>query len=190
VKNRHRRPERNFEVVVGKVIGESKRSSRFAFVRGGGRSEGHQCVTEALKAAGADAKTSVTVLTDGDAGLREVQKKVLPGAAHILDWFHLAMRFQNLGQIMKCPLRPDENAAARDHAVTELERVKWEFWNGKPIRGMVRLVRLSRWACTPCFQGKRATKPYQERSAAQRAGVSCATSESFRFCSPGSTSSR
>jgi len=36
VRNRHRRPERNFEVVAGKVLDSEGCATRFAFVRNGG----------------------------------------------------------------------------------------------------------------------------------------------------------
>jgi hypothetical protein len=38
------------------------------------------------------------MLSDGDAGLRAIQQGVKPQAEHILDWFHLAMRFQHVSQ--------------------------------------------------------------------------------------------
>ncbi len=40
---------------------------------------------QALAAAGVDADTPATVLCDGDAGLWRLQRKVLPGAAVVLD---------------------------------------------------------------------------------------------------------
>ena len=97
---------------------------------------------EALRARGAGATTAVTVLTDGDAGLREVQRAVVPGATHLLDWFHLSMRFQNLSQMAKDPLAPGGNVVAQQHALDELKRAKWALWHGKPIRGLTRLVHL------------------------------------------------
>jgi hypothetical protein len=45
--------------------------------------------------------TWVTVLADGDAGLWATQQQVAPHADHILDWFHLSMRFNSLEQIAK-----------------------------------------------------------------------------------------
>ena len=35
VRNRHQRPERNFEVIAGKVLNKEGRATRFAFVRNG-----------------------------------------------------------------------------------------------------------------------------------------------------------
>lgn len=152
VKSCHRRPERNFEVVVGKVIGPDDCGTQFAFVRGTGRkNEGRLCVGEALRARGADATTAVTVLTDGDAGLRKVQKAAAPGATHILDWFHVSMRFQNLSQMAKGPLGPAGNFVALE----ELDRAKWDLWHGKTIRGLTRLVRLTQWARAPFLEGTR-----------------------------------
>ena len=45
----------------------------------------------ALQHRGANQATSVTVLTDGDAGLRAIQQQVAPHADHVLDWFHISM---------------------------------------------------------------------------------------------------
>ena len=46
VKGCHRRPERKFEVIVGKVIGLDDASTRLAFVRGTGKKEeGRRYVT-------------------------------------------------------------------------------------------------------------------------------------------------
>ncbi len=43
----------------------------------------------------------VTGLSDGDAGLRAIQKEVAPKSTHILDWFHLPMRFQHVIQVRR-----------------------------------------------------------------------------------------
>lgn len=43
----------------------------------------------------------VTVLSDGDAGLRAIRKEGAPKSTHILDWFHLAMRFQHVIQVTR-----------------------------------------------------------------------------------------
>ena len=89
VRSRHRRPERNFEVVAGKIIGADGRQHRFAFARNGVSTEPF---AHALVRAGVREWTPATVLSDGDAGLRNLQRRVLPGATAVLDWFHVAMR--------------------------------------------------------------------------------------------------
>ncbi len=97
VRNRHRRPERNFEVVAGKALDRDGHATRFAFVRNGG-SEAVSAVGLALRHCGVNEATSVTVLTE-DAGLRAIHQQVAPQADHILDWFHISMRFKNLEQL-------------------------------------------------------------------------------------------
>lgn len=45
--------------------------------------------------------TRLTVLSDGEPGLRAIQRVASPDADHVLDWFHLAMRFRHLTQLAK-----------------------------------------------------------------------------------------
>jgi len=92
-------PERNFEVVAGKAVADET-ATRFAFVRDGTSSASPR-VRQAMIGAGYTEGAQVTVLSDGDAGLRAIQKEVAPKSAHILDWFHLAMRFQHVIQVAR-----------------------------------------------------------------------------------------
>ena len=100
VRSRHRRSQYNFEVVAGKVLDSEGGATRFAYVRDGG-SASERAVGLAMCRSGVGASTSLTVLTDGDAGLRAIQRRVAPGADHGLDWFHVGMRFKNLNQVAK-----------------------------------------------------------------------------------------
>jgi hypothetical protein len=75
VRNRPQRPERNFEVIAGKALNRDGHATRFAFVRDGG-SEAASAVGLALRQCGVNEATSVTVLTDGDAGLRAIHQQV------------------------------------------------------------------------------------------------------------------
>jgi len=138
VRARHRRPERNFEIVAGKILAENGSATRFAFVRQGG--EGVRTAELALVSLGVNHDTSLTVLTDGDAGLRAIHHQLAPQAEHVLDWFHISMRFQNLKQVAK-GIHGLTDGALRGHALDQLERAKWRC-------GMVRQCGdLSAW-CT------------------------------------------
>ncbi len=148
VRNRHRRPERNFEIVAGKALDRDGRATRFAFVRNGG-SEAVSAVGLALRHCGVNEATSVTVLTDGDAGLRAIHQQVVPRADHILDWFHISMRFTNLQQLAK---GINTDGGVRRHALAEIDRAKWRLWNGLTHRGIVGLVHLGHWAQARCFE--------------------------------------
>jgi prephenate dehydratase len=77
VRSRHPRPERNFEVVAGKVLDEEGNATRFAFLRQGG-SEAVKRADLALGQSGVDGSTVATVLTDGAAGLRTIHHQLAP----------------------------------------------------------------------------------------------------------------
>jgi hypothetical protein len=92
VRNRHRRPERNFEVIAGKVIGPGDTQHRFAFARNGGSAAE---LAGVLVRAGVREGMPATDLSDGDAGLWHMQRQAQPVAAIVLDLFHIAMRFDH-----------------------------------------------------------------------------------------------
>jgi len=150
VKNRHRRPERNFEVVAGKALDRDGQATRFAFVRSGG-SEAVSAVGLALRHCGVNEATSVIVLTDGDAGLRAIHQQVAPQAEHILDWFHISMKFANLQQLAK-GINGFADGGLRRHALAEIEHAKWCLWNGLTEHGIVGLIHLGHWAEARCFE--------------------------------------
>lgn len=124
-------------------------ATRFAFVRNGG-SEAVIAVGLALRRCGVNESTSVTVLTDGDAGLRAIHQQVAPHADYILDWFHIAMRFSHLQQLAK-GINSAADGGKRSHALAEIDRAKWRFWNGLTEWAIIGLVRLEQWAQAECF---------------------------------------
>jgi hypothetical protein len=150
VKNRHRRPERNFEVVAGKALDRNGQARRFAFVRNGG-SEAVSAVGLAVRRRGVSEATSVTVLTDGDAGLRTIHQQIAPHADHILDWFHISMKITNLQQLAK-GINAIADVVVRSHALAEIDHAKWRVWNGLTERGIVGLIYLGRWVEARCFE--------------------------------------
>ncbi|MHB1674615.1 MAG: hypothetical protein ACYCSP_10230 [Acidobacteriaceae bacterium] len=164
VKNRHRRPERNFEVVAGKALDRDGHATRFAFVRNGG-SDAVSAVGLALRHCGVNEATSVTVLTDGDAGLRAIHQQVAPQAEHILDWFHISMRFKNLEQLAK-GINAIADGGVRGHALAEIERAKWRLWNGLAERGIVGLIHLGQWVRAPVLRAH----PLLEKASAHAVG--------------------
>jgi hypothetical protein len=62
-------------VVAGKVLDQEGSVARFAFVRDGG-SAGESAAGLAIRRSGVNESTSITVLTDGNAGLRAIQRRV------------------------------------------------------------------------------------------------------------------
>ena len=87
--------ERHFEITAGKLLGEDGECTRFAFATNE-YERGVRQIRQGMEERGVNAETQITVLSDGDAGLRTVQREVAPESAHILDWFPIGMRFEHL----------------------------------------------------------------------------------------------
>ena len=145
VRSRHRAEGRRFEVIAGKVIQADGGQHRFAFTRTGPTATA-EALQQALAAADVDVNTPATVLCDGDAGLWQLQRKVLPGAAVVLDWWHAAVRFEHALQAARGLGTSAIDASLADTAVRGLERAKWRLWHGRWPGCRRRLAALCRWA--------------------------------------------
>lgn len=86
----------------------------------------------------------VTFLSDGGESVRQTYAALrLPGEA-VLNWWHLAARFQNLTQIAKGMTDRDERGERLTDALIEkLNSAKWHLWHGCPYRSRQRLDSLS-----------------------------------------------
>jgi hypothetical protein len=143
VRSRHRQDERHFEVIAGKVIDAQGGQSRFAFARNSA-TIASEAFRQALAVAGVTADTPATVLSDGDAGLWRLQREALPNATIVLDWWHIAVRFEHALQTARGLATTDANLAAE--AVRGLERAKWRLWHGRWPGCRRKLAALHRWA--------------------------------------------
>ena len=104
-----------------------------------------------MRRSGVNSSTSITVLTDGAANLRVMQRRIAPGAERVLDWFHVGMRFEQLKQIAR-GIGDLNDGGLRAHALAEIERAKWRSWNGYTGRGIIGLVYLGQWAHAKTFE--------------------------------------
>jgi hypothetical protein len=143
VRSRHRQEERHFEVIAGKVIDAVGTQHRFAFARNS-QPASTEAFAQALAAAGVRTDTPATVLCDGDAGLWRLQREVLPGATVVLDWWHVAIRFEHALQTAR-GLGAGAAADLADEAVGHLERAKWRLWHGRWTGCRRKLAGLYRW---------------------------------------------
>ena len=86
------------------------------------------------------------MLSDGDAGLRAIQRAAAPAAEHVLDWFRIAMRWQHVYPTRRRALRPmGQSAEARAWLLDRIDRAKWALWNGqlaKTLRASLGAARL------------------------------------------------
>ena len=144
VRDRHPRPARTFEVVVGQVRGAGEAPTRFAFVRQGSTA-GAATIAQTLRAHGVHADTRVTALSDGDAGLRAMQRAAAPEAEPILDWFHIAMRWQHVHQVATGAMRQGQTSDTRTWLLDRIERAKWALWNGQLRKTFSHLSELRVW---------------------------------------------
>jgi hypothetical protein len=146
VRNRHPQPTRTFEVVVGQIRGAGAPATRFAFVRQG-RAAGATTITQALRAHGVHQDTRITVLADGDAGWRAIQRAAAPEADPVLDWFHIAMRWQHVHRLATGAIHQGRTAEARTWLLDRIERATWALWNGQLSKTLGHLsdLRVSTW---------------------------------------------
>jgi hypothetical protein len=97
-------------------------ATRFAFVRNGGCAA-LSAIALVLQHCGVNEATSVTALTDRNAGLRAIQQQAAPHAYHILGWLHISMRFKSLDKLTK-GINAIADSGARTHALVEIDRAK------------------------------------------------------------------
>ena len=78
--------------------------------------------------------------------MRNVQLYLNPQAEHLLDWFHLAMRFTVLNQTAKgLPEKVGKGEAQyelRTGVLKDLERIKWHLWHGNVFQALNELQSL------------------------------------------------
>ena len=128
-------------MIAGEVIDADGSQHRFAFVRNG-RAAVAEAFAQALAAAGVHPDMPARVLCDGDAGLWRLQRETLSAATLVLDWWHLAMRFEHALQTA----RGLADTQVCNEAVRGLERAKWRLWHGRWTGCRRKLAALSLWA--------------------------------------------
>jgi len=144
VRSRHGGEGHHFAVIAGKVIDAEGAQHRFAFVPNAPVAAA-DAFQQALAAAGVDADTPATVLGEGDAGLWRLQRTTLPDATVVLDWWHLAVRFEHALQAARGLGAGTADAHLADEAVRGLERAKWRLWHGRWPGCQRKLAALCRW---------------------------------------------
>jgi hypothetical protein len=131
-------------VIAGKVIDAAGTQHRFAFVRNG-QTASADAFEQALAAARVRADTPATMLCDGDAGLWRLQRETLPAATVVLDWWHVAIRFEHALQTARGLGAGAADTDLADDAVHNLERAKWRLWHGRWTGCRRKLAGLYRW---------------------------------------------
>ena len=123
----------NFEVIVGKSFSSTKPTKRFGLVQGMGPHPQRRLLSM-LRSQGMQENQQITFLSDGADNVRGLQFIMHPEAEHILDWFHLTMRFTVLNQFAKGLIKTDPKEG--EEVTKNLTSAKWYLWHGNVDKGL------------------------------------------------------
>jgi hypothetical protein len=148
--------EGSFEVVVGRILSKNKGSRSLGFVRT--IDSNHTASNRLIKRLCelGPMTDDVTVLTDGDPGLRGLLMSALPKATHILDWFHLTRRLTVLKRVLHGKEAIGQFPSSyHDRLCRHLESLKWRLWHGYRGGAINRILALLFTLRLPSITGKR-----------------------------------
>jgi hypothetical protein len=119
---------RQFEILTGRIERQRGRGEAFAIVRDLDK-RAKQKVQAVLRQCGRGPKTGITVLSDGEDGLRGVVGWFGGKCHHRLDWFHVSRRLERIRKdLLYLPASDDFSGRLAFHS-KNLDRVKWTLWN-------------------------------------------------------------
>jgi hypothetical protein len=121
-----------FEVLAGKSIPTEGAAKVFALVRRVDQKPKRR-LHEVLQSQGIVPRQQVTFLSDGGDTVRDMPAFLHPHSEHILDWFHVAMRIEQLSQTAR-GLRDGTSSIAKEEILAQLRRVKWFLWHGNVMQ--------------------------------------------------------
>jgi hypothetical protein len=139
VRNWHDK-KHNFEIVVGKSMAAGHDDRYFGLVRSQDEQPGRR-FREVLRSQGLPVTQPITMLTDGGDSVAGLAGELSPGAVHIIDWFHIAMRLTGMDQYVKglAHHNPVEALALQ----YRLERIKWRLWHSDGDEALARAQALA-----------------------------------------------
>jgi hypothetical protein len=74
-----------------------------------------------------------------------LQRQVIPEATIVLDWWHIAMRFEHALQAARGLGVGTTSAYLHVYPVRDLEGAKWKLWHGRSGSCLGRLAKLVNW---------------------------------------------
>ena len=98
-----------------------------------------------LAVSGVNAAARVTILTDGAGEFEKAAKGCTQRICHILDWFHIAMKFQAVERSLFGGKQIE--GWERDDIERGVHRAKWLVWQGKASKGVAQLNALDIKLC-------------------------------------------
>ena len=133
---------RNFEIVVARCGrgGRGSRPGRYFTTADTSKRELQSRTLQALQSEGYAGRGEVTVLSDGAEIMKRLPKALPQPTAHIIDWFHIAMKIQPLQQIADHVVRwRDAGNSEMAHVDADVRSLKWKLWHGQTDRALDQL---------------------------------------------------
>jgi hypothetical protein len=133
---------RNFEIVVARCGrgGRGSRPGRYFTTADTSKRELQSRTLQALQSEGYAGRGEVTVLSDGAEIMKRLPKALPQPTAHIIDWFHIAMKIQPLQQIADHVVRWREvGSSEMAHVDADVRSLKWRLWHGQINRALDQL---------------------------------------------------
>jgi hypothetical protein len=85
----------------------------------------------------------VTIISDGAEIMKRLPKALPKPTAHIIDWFHIAMKIQPLQQVADHIGRTGSNRNGQSNLIDDdIRPVKWKLWHGQTDRAIDRLEKI------------------------------------------------
>ncbi len=135
-----RRQDGWFEVIVGKSMRDQDTGHSFTYVHKLEHRPADRMMNFLLRE-GVQPSQPVTFLSDGGDTVRFAQLGFGDRGEYILDWFHIAMRVQNLEQMIK-GRRAHCDGPSNAALIQALHSAKWHLWHGCPYPALRRLESL------------------------------------------------
>ena len=126
----------NFEIIVGKSFSKTQSAKRFGLVQAIDQRPQRRLL-HVLRSQGMQENQQITFLSDGAENVRDLQFIMHPESDHVLDWFHLTMRFTVLNQFAKGLIKTDIKIG--EEVTKNLTSAKWYLWHGNVEKALDKL---------------------------------------------------
>jgi hypothetical protein len=152
---------RTFEIAVARC-GRGRRGSppgHYFVTADISKAELRSPTLQALQHEGYVGRGEVTVLSDGAEIMKRLPRALPKPAAHINDWFHIAMKIQPLQQAADHIARTADGSTNKSIMIADVVRsVKWKLWHGQVDQAIDRLENITRGLAIQCTRGDLSAK--------------------------------
>ena len=114
---------------------------------------------QALQHEGYVGRGEVTVISDGAEIMKRLPRALPKPTAHIIDWFHIAMKIQPLQQVADYIVGTSGGRNGQSKSIDDdIRSVKWKLWHGQTDRAIDRLEKIMAALAAASGQGDASAK--------------------------------